>query len=1008
MKPVILRMLIALLIVPAILAGHAYALEDSEVNLETGSEWITAGGSPATITAVVSNASVTVSGVDFSCTEPLVYGDTGTATDSSVPYTTTFASTKSGTATIEATVRYNEDGVDKTLTKTVTQKIDHAAPDILKSVSYKYEVTIDQVTPVIIRLEDRYGNLIDSKKEDALGGIPESVYLYSSPEDSGFWDGTGYNLNDVQVFVNNDGDAELNFKVSATAGNNVLTIVPPNDIEIEYRTVIGLANAVPERIVVGVNPHAGDPPFIPADGETKFYITYILEDTYGNPAGNRTIHISSSDPTDLPFERTSNSAGQVMITYGPRSQKGLVTLTAYSVDTPSLTVSTDLVFDSTEPVDMLLTANPEMMPASDVAPLFKSKIRAKVIDEKGNPVKNEMVNFSIIHGTYPASQVIPPSLETDFAVTDEDGQAIVNFIPGAFITDWNDPNYEKLASASCSVRAEWSTSTRTIELGWKNYPYITVETSVSPETVELGGDVDVTVRLIGDGWALQPDPIDVILSADRSGSMLKDNPDRMVSLIDALKIFNSEMAEGRDQVGITSFGVRGVADIYAYGYKYWSGYDSTSWDDSSYISSHYIGNGKWYANYATLDLPLTTDHSMVENEVDRIVPMSGTPMRGGLYLSIKEIAENARSDAVRAVVLLSDGDYNWYGDPLARGSGYTWYHPDDYSTLTKAYYKFTDLPYDQQDMSEYANSNNVKIYSIAFGDSISSGGRYVLEQLAERTGGTYYYAPTGDDLAGIYSDIAGDLKTEAGVDTIMDLQFDNVELNNVSIPNNPLDPVLEYVYLDNVSTTIESWDKTGIVIPRNTVDDTSDWTDDLSLNFDVGTIKLNQVWETNFRLKALKPGNINIFGPGSTISFNNGTDVLTLPKTYVTAVPDLNMTGIEFTGLEVSGLHATNTGEIVDTLNLEWSLKYSGEYPVTQNLYYMKIGDNVWIPFKSMPSLTGPLDKTETAGLSISGLPPGSYYIRVHASAPDTPDSIVETEEQLLIGEHSASYIKIE
>jgi len=42
-------------------------------------------------------------------------------------------------------------------------------------------------------------------------------------------------------------------------------------------------------------------------------------------------------------------------------------------------------------------------------------------------------------------------------------------------------------------------------------------------------------------------------------------------------------------------------------------------------------------------------------------------MRSAIYKSIQEINLHKRSNTVKAIVLLSDGDYNYYGDPLARG-----------------------------------------------------------------------------------------------------------------------------------------------------------------------------------------------------------------------------------------------------------------------------------------------------------------------------------------------------
>ena len=46
-------------------------------------------------------------------------------------------------------------------------------------------------------------------------------------------------------------------------------------------------------------------------------------------------------------------------------------------------------------------------------------------------------------------------------------------------------------------------------------------------------------------------------------------------------------------------------------------------------------------------------------------------MREAIRLSIEKLNETNRPKAIKAIVLLSDGDYNYYGDPLARGTART-------------------------------------------------------------------------------------------------------------------------------------------------------------------------------------------------------------------------------------------------------------------------------------------------------------------------------------------------
>lgn len=532
------------LILASLLCGVSAALEESEVDITPDSQWITAGGGAAEITVEINNLSVSVSSVEFYCTQPEIYGEPGVTSDSSSPYSTTFTTTKSGEASIVAEVNYTVDDSEYSLSKIITLNVDHSVTESISYLHYDYESEVGSETDISVRIQDAYGNIIDSKREDAEGGNPEEITFSSSGDTSGFWNGLDYSEDTITETVGSDGLVTVTFLISITPGENLINIEPPEPVSQDLIVINGISTAPPAIIESAVSPHAADPPYVPADGETPFTITYFLYDVFGNPSGNRTVLISSSDPTEEDFTLRSNSAGRISVTYGPKSQKGLFTLTATSTDNSSASVSDDLLFDSTEPVNMLLTANPETMPSVDVLPDSKSRIRAKVVDERGNPVKSEVVSFLLEDKTYPAYQTEDPQLLQASAVTDEDGQAIVEFIPGEFETDWSSPNYNELAEANCTVTAQWNNVSRTIKVEWKNYPYISVTTLAEPETVAVNGTLDVSVSIYGDGYELTPDPIDVMVSVDRSGSMLKDYPDRMVSAMSALKTFNQRCLKG--------------------------------------------------------------------------------------------------------------------------------------------------------------------------------------------------------------------------------------------------------------------------------------------------------------------------------------------------------------------------------------------------------------------------------------------------------------------------------
>jgi hypothetical protein len=533
----------------------------------------------------------------------------------------------------------------------------------------------------------------------------------------------------------------------------------------------------------------------------------------------------------------------------------------------------------------------------------------------------------------------------------------------------------------------------------------------------MNDTVDVTIRLKGDGYELQPDPIDVVLCTDRSGSMLKDYPDRMVKAMEASEIFNAQMNYPHDHLGLISFGKKGQTNLIGYGYRYWLGQDNTYGDDYDYRSDHYPGDPKYYADYATLDLPVSDNAAVINTTIRGMVPDWGTPMRSGIYKAIKELNVNGSADAVKAVIVLSDGDYNHYGDPLARGTAIK-KDPSAFGDLTETYLPFDGLGTGRtsnQNMSVFAMSNDIRIYSIAFANDISDEGKNTLRVLAESTGGKYYHAPTGDDLAQVYTDIAGELKTEAGVNTTMNLEFGTVSVNSTLTGD-----VFEYEHLDPVSTRMTKYwtdNKTTIWGPVCENQGT-DWQGDKILSFDVGDIYLNQTWETTFRLKVLKEGNIDIFGDGSVIRFNGteGESEVGLPHTFITARLNLTETDVSAAQIELEWQSVDIPEDKPGVLTPYWNLSYTGNRSVTQKILYQFSPDDIFWSgtWHEADTLYHPPDTNINGTYSTTlnlGEKEGWYKIRVFAQEI-TPDDDGASDEitwndPVEVGTSDRAYIRI-
>jgi hypothetical protein len=1001
--------IICLVFLVGIVSGH---LPDTSTNT-TSNPWVVANGADqTTITVMVSNlslGSMQGANVTFTIDTP-TYGTLSPVTavsDVTGKATSTFkVNTKSGIAVITATIT-SHDGY--TVTRTINQNIDHDSP-YYASFTHPLNGTVASEVPFNILVTDHWGNPIDDRKQL----IPDDVHIISlhvhgpAPDDCGFVT-ANTSSHDVLSTLGINGDTSLTVRLTQKAGPNSILMDAFGSIPDKLEWIDADTNGVPFWITQVYSP-MGYPPTLPADGTSFFTITYNLFDKFGNPTNNQSIWVNTSVPGEEK-KFLSNNLGQVVLQYGPRSSIGMINITATAVSNSTYVTTSQVVqFMNTGAEIISLTANPDTMASHDANPSRISDILATVADHSGNAVAGESVNFTIQNITYDLTTynvTAPPLLLSPSNITDVNGVAAVQFIPGSFTTPGNS-NYSASATGHCDVIAIWNSTYKTVHVTWKNYPYLSVKTSVTPLTVEINNTIDVTIEFRGDGWALQARPIDVVLTTDRSGSMMYDNPDRMVNIMGAAATFVDQMGTN-DQIGVVTFGQKGTAQAITYtpsggGGQLGPGSDGSTGDDATYRAAHYPTSPKNYADYATVDLNLSLNKVQVKTTINSTVPYSGTPMRSAIYKSIQEINLHKRSNTVKAIILLSDGDYNYYGDPLARGAGST-NTPTSYGDLTTSYYSFSGITSSEQNLSVYAKNNDIRIYSIAFGNQITSGGKTTLRTLAEGTvlaDGTHgkYYEASATDIADVYTAIAGELIDNAGVNTTSVVDFENVNVTGVTMPG---DQVFDYIYVPTASTKITWQNGTPTVINQS-----SDWATDNKLDFDIGTIKVGQFWNATFRLRVNQSGLIDVFGKNSTVSFNGGTEILNLPQTFITVVPKLNVTVIGAKTISLNNLTITEPGEITTLLPVMWNTNYTGNSTLTEKVFY-SIDDGPWVLFDTK---THTYDATTTeyldyAQLDVKKLPPGSYKIKIYASAPDAPDAVAETNYKT-VGGQGKIYLRLE
>ena len=957
------------------------------LTVTTDKPWIIANNlDQSTITVKVTNTTSDpgpVQGVIVNLEVDPLYGNispTQVTTNISGMASSTFkVSTRSGAAQINASIPAGVSG-------STMQNIDHNSA-YFADFTHPMNGTVASEVPFNISLTDQYRNPVDNRR----GNHIVNLHVHGPfPDDCGFAE-AGY-AHDISPILDANGNTTVNVKLTSRVGDNNIAMDAYESIPNQLAWISAEAIGKPFSMTQVYSP-SGSPPTLPADGVSYFTIIYNLFDEYGNPTNKQFIWVNTSIPGE---ERQflSNNLGQVTLQYGPRSSIGQIDIIATAVGNTSVNCSQTVIFKNTGAEIISLTANPDTMPSQDANPFFLSDVIATVADISGNAVPGETVNFTIEDITYNSYNLTAnPLLLTTTAVTDEYGQAVVQFRPGNFTTVGN-PGYNATATGQCKVNATWRNSTKIVPLTWKNYPYLSASTRVTPLTVEINKTIDVTIEFRGDGWALQPTPIDVVMCTDRSGSMLYNGTDgiiddRMVHAMRAGRIFNANMGSN-DRVGLVSFGdnsaTSGWAELrqgfsHQYGGAQWVSKDNTWTGDTAYITSNYPGNPKNYGTtqYASIDQNLSYTKSMVNTSISNMVPAGGTPMREGLYRSVKMLVDDNRSTAISAVVLLTDGAWNTGGNPQGGGGATSFGVVGTGSVIT------------------WAKNNNIRIYTIRLGTEAS---QTELMAYANETGGKYFNAPTADQLDDIYRAIAGDLKDTAGVNTTMIADFENVNVTGVSMPGNL---VYNYVYHPTDSTKINWQDGT-----TNVTNQSADWAADNKLDFSIGTIKVGQIWNATFRLRVNQSGMIDIFGNNSTVSFNGGLEKLTLPQTFITVIPNLTVIEITTKTITLDNLTCTEAGEIKALFPVKWNTNYTGNKTLTEKVYY-RIDTGPWVQFDTKTHPYDPLtmEYVDYAQLVVTKLPPGDFKIQVRATASDAPDAVAETGVRE-VGGRGKTFIKLE
>jgi hypothetical protein len=1049
------------IVLSLLLAGVASAIvpDNTTIPLDSNKPWIVANGVDSAILSLKAmNASNPIPNL------PVVFSinDTTMATIITAPKVTDpsgIASTqltskkKSGTVMVYATVSYRVNDSDLSepptnFTYEYVQKIDHDTPYLISYDSFPDSiVTVGTKIPVLIQMRDEWGNLVENKNLETSTQEMINLSVQGSPYDlAGIINETDL-VKGLTIPVNNSGYFTARAKLSTYPGFHSF-LVTPLDMPVSEKPyyVRTVANGMPANITSrfeiaegGIGDASATPPEATADGYTKFFVIYTVFDQYGNPVSDKVLNFFTNKSGEGRTLPASTDLGEVKIYYGPSDEVTYVNLSVNAAENISISRNDIVNFISGRPADLSnLTAYPEVMPSIDAYTCSTAEIRARVTTAGGFGVEGETVYFTMgtpgyadlpsYHITSEPSFSSSSHVTSTSVVTDSNGYATVTFTPGGFGV-YGDPKYVASATGWTTVTAAWNSTPHSILLTWKNYPYLSAETSVSPQVVNVSDNVTITLRLKGDGYKLQPIPADIVIVTDLAGGIGGVN--RMKDTKDAELAFIANMSN-TTRISLASFGASPNPPNKPYAsaetialwndqknnhtlpFKAWSGaspdyclVDPTgdlwgTWTNPDDIlktgTPHYTGN--WYSYIYTqigqhyffrnpwpdakVDLTFTDSQhkTTLDNTIKNYSDWGGTDYAAGINAAIDEINAHGIPGHTKAIIIMGDG-INMMA-PIAPGSTKSYWPSDWYPHSSVGYFDESDVGKAAAiDAKNRAEALGIKIYGAGFPSiDLNKNPQIDTDLLMNMTSeGCYYPGTSTADLGARLQAIEGRIQKEEYVNTSTDLDYGAVHITQENV-STYMPGVFTYVYKNPESTMNRTYWRNNSALNidgPNTYDQTADWVDN-NLSFNVGTLKLNQVWMTTYMLKVNKvgpvsdkPGIVDAFGEGSIVSFNNNTSFLMIPKTPITVLPNLSEEKAT-KKLVIDNLTAQVNGTVADLYVDISILPNSPNLSVTADIYITDTDQHTTTWIKSV--VIGPVvnGNMKITSVDLSQYPKGKKY----------------------------------
>ncbi len=805
-----------------------------------------------------------------------------------------------------------------------------------------------------------------------------------------------------------NGKVTFTFRTSTISGIN--TVVVSNQSlggDLKSALIRGTSGMV-GQILLSTTPASP----IYADGETGYTLKIMAKDNGGNPVRNEEITVVRNLVDN--YTVMTNSNGYAEIGLDASLYVGNVHLDAYSAN--GVTKSITLSYIAGPPAKTVIKAVPNVIASSEVVQtsgstdIHATDILVQVTDQWHHPLSDQAIVVSSLNTT--AGNITGATT----------GQTDTN---GEFNTVFTLGNNSR-GTGTVGLRAVSGSLSSISAITYTNNSFLSVDTTVTPRNVTVNDTINVQISIKGVGWNNRPQPVDMMLITDRSGSMdwysnivypsdrvpqtgtfPNEDTEYMVAVFDNTVTRYSSL----------QFMLSSPFANYANGSYYYSFHVSESdrSDRNAYYNSgsqnentvkitnaearkyyvyakfhHSDAGGYPVYSYSVLSRPLRlgsyydTDSAAkvaAKQLVNNMTPLDQMGLvsfnTGSTLDSRLLVVDAAGKTTLKNEIndLDANGGTNVFtGIQKARQE----FAAHGRSNIKHVAILLTD-GYSQSPASDIIEAYNAKnegitIFTIGMGMADAT----TLSRIADITGGAYYNVASDLELAQRYQEIFKNVSEVVANTSSMDIMTARSLVNGTIIEDAQYIPDSARVTFTNGSS--------ALVDPIISVDNMN-----YTLSWNPGSINCNQVWKVSYNLRVMHGGFITPITENSTLEFTRSDGSSDSVNFVSDSIFCRDSVGGHVSNpsplLQVRILSPAN-GTTIDQLRtmINWAVTYTGTGSYHQLLSIKPVNGTEW----SDIARGFPGDRTTpgsyTYWWNIERVPTRDYEIKVYVT-DDTYDA---------------------